>query len=170
MFKSLFRTDKRKVHDIGNLNLIPMMNMIVSIIPLLLISVTFIRFVALETSLPLYSDDVVSVDERNKGELGLSVAITEYGFVINANNGDIDKDGGRNIIAKVSGNYDYESLSQRLLEIKKEHQEQWSVVILPSEGTNFGEIVSTMDATREYKDSLVKEVLFPNVVIGGGVI
>ena len=170
MFKSLFGSNRRQVQDVSNLNLIPMMNLIVSIIPLLLISVTFVRFVAIETSLPVYSDEVVISGDINKSDLGLSVAITEEGFVINANNADIAANNNRNFIAKVSGNYDYEGLSKRLLEIKKNYPEQWSIVILPSEETIFGNIVATMDATRECKENSGQKILFPNVVIGGGVI
>lgn len=169
---------RKKIPVFRNLNLTPLLDFIVAVIPVLLLSVNFLEYVVLDTSLPVYSDDP-SVDLNNKEnqpKLGLTVAITEEGFVIAGQGGLLNTEGKGTLIKKTTnGTYDYLELSNKLLEVKNNYPDEWSIIIIPEATTRFEDIVSTMDASREIvsttgKGKTSRRVMFPNVVIGGGVI
>jgi hypothetical protein len=146
-------------------------------IPVLLLSISFIEYVSLDASLPAF---VGSEDKngliKNEKKLGLTVAITDNGFVIGGQGGLLKVSGGETVIRKTSdGDYDYLSLSKKMLEIKKSFADEWTVIIVPESDTKFETLVNTMDATREYvfvgpSGKMGKQTMFPNVVLGGGIL
>ncbi|MEI6079693.1 MAG: biopolymer transporter ExbD [bacterium] len=168
---------KKRIPEFRNLNLTPLLDFIVAVIPVLLLSVNFLEYVALDTSLPIYSEDVQAEHSKeNQPKLGLSVAITEEGFLIAGQGGVLNISGKNFLIRKTSnGLYDYSSLSDKLLDIKKTYPDEWSIIIIPEATTRFEEIVSTMDATREHLSTnslghISRKTMFPNVTLGGGVL
>ena len=169
---------RKKIPAFRNLNLTPLLDFVVAVIPVLLLSVNFLEYVVLDTSLPIYSDDpnVETAAKDKQPKLGLSVAITEEGFVIAGQGGVLNADGKGTLIRKtIGGTYDYLELSNKLLEIKNSYPDEWSVIIIPEGTTKFEDIIATMDASRERlsastKGSSTRRVMFPNVVLGGGVL
>ena len=166
--------DRRKgIPKMGDLNLAPMMNLMVTLIPLLLLSASFMELVVLNTSLPIYG----SVGEpEEKPRLGLTIAITDRGFVIAGQGGLLKVEEKDNIIGRTPrGDYDYITLSEKLFEIKNSFPDEQSVIIVPEAGTKFEAIISTMDASREYmvvepEGVMKRKIMFPNVVLGGGIL
>ena len=171
--------DRKKIPPLKNLNLTPLLDFVVAVIPVLLLSVNFMEYVILDTSLPVYSDDPTaesSADKDKQPKLGLSIAITEEGFVIAGQGGILNADGKGTLIKKMTdGSYDYMDLGNKLLDIKNKYPDEWSVIIIPEATTRFEDIVATMDASRERlakttKGRNTRRVMFPNVVLGGGVL
>jgi biopolymer transport protein TolR len=171
------RKRKKHVQGFSNVNLVPLLDFIVAVIPVLLLSVSFIEYVSLDASLPAFvnpeeSDGTLNNDEK----LGLTVAITEQGFVVGGQGGLLNVSGGETVIKRNNdGSYNYESLNRKMLDIKKKFSNEWTVIIVPESDTKFETLIATMDATREYNavdasGNMQKTTLFPDVVLGGGII
>jgi biopolymer transport protein ExbD len=168
---------KKRVQSFNNVNLTPLLDFIVAVIPVLLLSVTFFDYVTLDASLPAFvSSEEQKAPESNTEKLGLTVAITDDGFVVGGQEILLKVGGGETTIKKtVKGDYDYSSLNNRIFEIKKHFSKEWTVIIVPQSDTKFETLVNTMDATREYlvvdsSGNMKKEILFPDVVVGGGIL
>ena len=158
-----------------NVNLVPLLDFIVAVIPVLLLSVSFTEYVILESSLPAFADETsIAQPVDDKKKLGLTVAITEDGFVLGGTGGLLTVEGSGSLIKKRDGKYDYVTLGNKLYEIKTSFPDEWSVIIVPESNTKFDDIVITMDTARERiefnKDGkVIKKIMFPNVILGGGV-
>ncbi|HOW16498.1 MAG TPA: biopolymer transporter ExbD [bacterium] len=168
---------KKKVTALRNVNLVPLLDFIVAVIPVLLLSVSFTEYVILDASLPVFADDtnIVQQEGQEQKKLGLTVAITDDGFVVGGTGGILTVDGSGTLIKKNNGKYDYDLLNKKLAEIKSNYPEEWSIIIVPQSDTKFQDIIMTMDASREKididgKGIIKKKTMFPNVVLGGGVL
>ena len=168
---------KKRIPSFNNVNLVPLLDFVVAVIPVLLLSISFIEYVSLDASLPAFVSQDGSRDTiKNEEKLGLTVAITEQGFVVGGQGGLLKVDGGETIIKiNTDGTYDYAALSKKMMEIKKKFSKEWTVIIVPESDTKFETLVSTMDASREYvvvdaSGKVQKTILFPDVVLGGGII
>ena len=167
---------KKRIQSFNNVNLTPLLDFIVAVIPVLLLSVSFTEYVILDASLPAFANAEETSTMDNAEKLELSVAITEDGFVIGGRGGLLKVNGGETLIKRKSdGSYDYISLSKKMFEIKNNFPKEWTVIIVPESSTKFDSIVRTMDATREYATvdavgMIKKKTLFPDVVLGGGII
>jgi biopolymer transport protein ExbD len=168
---------KKRIQSFNNVNLTPLLDFIVAVIPVLLLSVSFIEYVSLDASLPTFANMEDSKEAlSNKERLGLTVAITDDGFVVGGQGGLLKVNGGETVIKRKSGGeYDYLALSKKMLEIKRNFSKEWTIIIVPQSDTKFDTLVSTMDATREYivvdqSGRIQKQIMFPDVVLGGGII
>jgi len=169
---------RKLIQEMGELNLAPIMNLMVTLIPLLLISAAFLEIVVLETSLPVFSEpqEAKVLEKLEKPKLGLTLVIKEDGFSLGGQGGMLKLEDGSSTIPKLSnGTYDYISLSSVLYKIKEQYPDEWSIIIVPDFSTTFEVIVDAMDASREIpllqeELNLKTKVLFPNVIIGGGII
>ncbi|MBN1113724.1 MAG: biopolymer transporter ExbD [Oligoflexia bacterium] len=174
----IFNKRGKGIPEMGELNLAPIMNLMVTLIPILLLSASFFEIVLLDTSLPVFKDQEQQMQEEDqeKPRLGLTVAIADEGFVVGGQGGLMEISQGNNIISKLgNGDLDYTTLSVKLYEIKQRFPDEWSVIIVPEKTTPFGDIVHTMDAVREFvivdeAGMAIKKMMFPNVVIGGGIL
>ena len=171
------KKNRKGIPGMGDLNLAPIMNLMVTLIPMLLLSTAFLELVILETTLPVFSDNPQKQEQKlEKPKLGLTVVIKDEGFSIGGQGGMLKLADGRSTIAKLSdGAYDYLSLSNALFGIKEKYPDEWSVIIVPEYTTEFETIVLTMDSVREYImfDDVGKarrKTMFPNVILGGGII
>jgi len=169
--------ERRKIPALNNVNLVPLLDFVVAVIPVLLLSISFFEYVSLDTSLPVFSveEESVVTKEDNKPKIGLTVVITEQGFMIGGQAGLLSEDGNSVIKRDSKGLYDYSTLNKKLLEIKKKYPEEWSIILIPDPATRFEDIIATMDASREYisfdeNGRAKKKTMFPNVVLGGGVL
>lgn len=168
---------RKLIPEIGDLNLAPIMNLMVTLIPMLLLSAAFLELVVLETSLPVYNQSAQEQEQKiEKPKLGLTVVIKDEGFSIGGQGGMLKLEDGSSTISKLSdGTYDFLSLSRALFSIKEKYPDEWSVIIVPEYTTSFDVIISTMDSTREYTlfsetGQALHKTMFPNVILGGGVI
>jgi biopolymer transport protein ExbD len=174
----LLKKAKRIIETMGDLDLAPIMNLMVTLIPMLLISAAFLELVIVETSLPVYgqTEQVKPQEKLEKPKLGLTLLIKEDGFSLGGQGGMLNIGDGRSTIPKLTDNtYDYITLTNVLYKIKEQYPDEWSIIIVPEFSSTFEVIVGAMDASREatiFDDNNVasKKVLFPNVIIGGGVI
>ena len=157
-----------------DLNLAPMMDMLVSIILFMLLSATFIQILVISTPLPQQVAQALADDRALvKRDVSISVTMTsQTGFALEVKDeaGKITK-----FLVPVlkTSEFDYASLHKRLVEAKQKFPKVFRVELNPEENIPYDSVVKAMDASRnmEGKDPKVliegaeTPLLFPDVVL-----
>jgi biopolymer transport protein ExbD len=132
--------ERRREND--ELNITPLMNIFLILVPFLLLTAVFVRISILEFSLPV-ADEKQAGHARQKAPVVIILQITENGFDL--------KTTGKKIpfIPKKLGNFDYQNLQNRLLEIKTEHVDSEDIILAPGEVIKYDTIIKVMDHCRE---------------------
>lgn len=156
-------TARRRLSSLSpDLDLIPVMNLFMVLIPFLLLTAVFAKTVAIDIYLPQISEE--GAGKSAPPHEVLTVRLNKNGFVF----GGL----GRFIapVEKKGERYDFELLSKRLLELKKNHPDKDEVILLFDPATPYELVIKLMDATREAvtKESgiPIRKRLFPLVSVG----
>ena len=176
-----FKPSKRSSRTIEEveINMTPVMNLMVVLIPLLLSSAVYVKIGVIDLNLPPAVGTSVSQLEAPKEvekKLDLAVTVTEEGFYISSSIEIVRSanDPGPSILLSDSGSYNFSALAEKLLEIKKEALKKFSdtenIVIQAEPDINYQLLIDTMDAAREIIVDKQKFVLFPEVSLAAGVI
>ena len=159
---------RRKDHSPGELNLVPIMNLVSILIPFLLVAAQFVNLAVVDTSLPGIqkdSDEPVDPPERQ-----LSIAITdEQILVLGANDVLGVEDTGGYAIPNLGQDHDTSELTRVLGLVKDETPEIEDVVLVPDGDVSYEELIDVMDAARSESQDEGGRLLFPNQVIAGGI-
>ncbi len=164
------------------INLFPVMNLMVVLIPLLLSTVTFVRIGVIQLDLPpaavVGPERAGGLPREEERSLDLAVTITERGFYISSALGVLRApDGGPYIPRKLNPDgtedYDFQRLSSVLLEVKTRAQGRFRdderVIIQAEPSVRYQVVVSTMDAARSYQLEGRTVSLFRQVALAAGV-
>ena len=166
------------------LDIKPVMNLMVVLIPLLLAGVEMVKLSIVEIDLPPASagagsgaNDKTPEQEREK-KLGLKIAITNSGIslatataVLSGDQGD-----GPTVPAKADGTQDYDQLKVKLVELKKAikdkgFKDQETAIITAGKDIQYQIIIDVLDAIQKYKDDEGNTLpLFPAINFGQVVI
>jgi biopolymer transport protein ExbD len=178
-----FKPSKRRHIDTDNteLNLTPIMNLMVVMIPILLSSTQFVKIGILELNLPpsvgaATAGGATALPKETQRTLDLTVSITDRGFYISSALAVLPGDDSAKptIPKNADGAYDFEALSKKLYEVKQKAREYFpdtdAIVIQAEKNITYQILVSTMDAAREYKIGEERVSLFPLVSLSAGVI
>lgn len=131
------------------LEILPLMNLFVVLIPMLLLSAVFLEMSVIRLDLP--SDD--AADPPSHERLSLSVSIRDDAWVVR----------GRRLDAMVIDRATAEAdtrLRAALADVSARFPEDHDVVVRPTAHTRYEDIVQVMDASRESG--------FPGVSLTGG--
>jgi biopolymer transport protein TolR len=175
MTRSQVRATMRRMRDhveeiedeAGELNLVPYMDIVTNIIIFLLASV--INQVALgnvNVSVPSISSGGGAAEDTpppEKPPLNLTVSVGATGFTV-AGAGAVLP-----IIPKLgSGQYDYKTLTTKLLEIKAkpENADETKANFNADANTSYDIVIATLDAMRTTEDG---KILFPDVAFAAGI-
>ena len=175
------RGRKKKTVDtkIEDLNLVPIMNMMVVLIPVVLVGTSLIKIGVVDVS-SKFGQGKPQQEENKDKPLGLTVAVGDKGFIVSTTSGaDLSgivgeqSDGSgklripkENAIVQVKqpdetkkdeqvNDYNYLDLYTKLVKIKKAHKKERMVTITASPTIKFKHVVATMDVMR---DRLEKDV------------
>jgi biopolymer transport protein ExbD len=151
----------------GEINLVPYMDIVTNIIIFLLASV--VNQVALgnvNVSVPTLSSGAGASDEDKpeKPPLNLTVSVGQTGFTVAASGGVLP------VIPKLpNGQYDYNSLTAKLLEIKSapDNHEESKANFNADATIAYDVVVATLDAMRQTAEG---KVLFPDVAFAAGIL
>lgn len=153
----------RRTQARGELELLPIMNLVTILIPMLLLGATFVRLAVVDSSLPAigpHSDD--------PPELKLTLHVTQEGLELEkvVKGSAADPQAFACSVAPCRGLADYRlaDLSAALGEVKDAHPDAEDIVLVPSEDLRYEVLVAVMDATR----TDTRRELFPRAVIAGG--
>jgi biopolymer transport protein TolR len=176
MTRSQVRATMRRMRDhveeieeeAGELNLVPYMDIVTNIIIFLLASV--VNQVALgnvNVSVPSISaGGGPSADDTppEKPPLNLTVSVGATGITVAASGGVLP------IIPKLpTGQYDYKTLTTKLLEIKAkpENAEETKANFNADASTSYDIVIATLDAMRQTEEG---KILFPDVAFAAGIL
>ncbi|MCA9743587.1 MAG: biopolymer transporter ExbD [Deferribacteres bacterium] len=176
-----YRPSYRKTTPMENVepNLTPVMNLMVVLIPLLLSSAEFIKIAILELNLPPAAGPVqqnLQKPQETIRTLDLTISVTSDGFYISSALAILRPEtaDGPSIPLRADGAFDFDGLSQKLLEIKEQAEGKFpdaqSIIIQAEPVVDYQTLVSTMDAARAIRinDRLI--TLFPQVSLSAGII
>jgi biopolymer transport protein ExbD len=155
------------------LNLAPMMDMLVSIIPFMLLSAAFIQIVLIDSPLPTPVAQALQQDRQNdKREVSIQVGMdNKAGYLL-----DVKDEAGRVTkftVPKTGAEFDYTGLHKKLVEVKQAHPKVFRIELNPADGVEYKNIVHTMDASRDMHgtdpkimiENAATPLLFPDVVL-----
>ena len=156
-----------------DLNLAPMMDMLVSIVPFMLLSVSFLTVMLINVTLPVPVAQALEQDRKDqKREVVIKVNISQKSS-FNVEVKDISGAVSRYSIASSGGQLDYKSLHKKLVEVKSRFPKIFRIEVNPDAGVDFKAMVETMDAARNMEkgdptiliENTATPLLFPDVVI-----
>lgn len=157
-------------------NLAPLLDIIVSIIPMLLLSVVFVQINEIQTRLPASIQEAIDDQKEGPNEPSVKLHMKKdagFEFVVTS--------GGKTENAKVAlkdGKLDYSELTKQAVRIKRAHPQIFQLDLVPDETVKLDEIVVLMDKLRKAEKSEAKfsyldkktgktettDFLFPKVV------
>jgi biopolymer transport protein ExbD len=163
----------------GELEIRPVMNLMVCLIPILLQGAELVKFSVVEIDLPPTSGGGNTASEQTPQlelgkKLGLKLAITKSGFSLATASAIMSSESGAGptIPAFVDGKFDYVTLNKKLVEIKnmianQGFKDKEAIVITASADINYQTIIDVLDVTAKYKDASGTYLpLFPQVNFG----
>ncbi|OGS37211.1 MAG: hypothetical protein A2293_15140 [Elusimicrobia bacterium RIFOXYB2_FULL_49_7] len=160
-----FQPSKRKekalsslVEDV-DLDVTPVMNLLVVLIPFLVSMAVFTQISAISFSLPpaMEEGDANSASDQKAGEqetLDISIALTDAGLTVTGT-GQVMP-----LIAKRNGKYDLDALNKVLRAVKIRYPKQEDIVLIIEQEVLYEDIVGVMD--------LCRDAHFPNIGLSGG--
>ena len=153
--RAVLRRDRRK-KQVGELNLVPMIDILVVLVFFLLVNSTGVSILGI--NLP----DANKQSEPDPNAKPLIVTVRSDGLALTEGGAELGRYGS------AAEGYDYKSLSDRLVEVKTARPEESRITLLVEPDTTHDTLVQTMDAVRvgTVEGGRVLRALFPNIALG----
>ncbi|MFQ5561356.1 MAG: ExbD/TolR family protein [Nitrospinota bacterium] len=167
---ALGRRHSTHSEDEVDIDMVPVMNMFLVLIPFLLISANFINLRVINTSVPVIS----ASDEKNgkkKDDLKVTVVVElkEGGMKVSALSETLESAELEKIAVSYknesSGKYSFDRMAAHLKGIKQRYPLSDTLIIVPDQEVLYDLIIQVMDVARYVE----KKPLFPNMVLSGKV-
>ncbi|MFQ5633402.1 MAG: ExbD/TolR family protein, partial [bacterium] len=136
-----------------DVNITPVMNLFLVLVPFLLLTTEFVRIAVLELSLPSLNESSSPQQLSSKSHILILLAIDESGFEIKAPNMPFEK------IPMRERKFQFDRLAQELKKIKARYGDTEEITIQPEETILYDTIVDVMDTCRDNG--------FPNISVSG---
>jgi len=162
----------REDEDVGELNIVPYLDILMNLIIFMLLSMTGLAaFGILNVNAPNYGGAAAAgATPGDKPQLLLNVAISRKGFfiagagaVLGGTSDQLNTEGQPTIPKKADGSYDFALLTAQLAQVKAAFKDETKVIIAAEADTAYENLIATMDACREGPDH---KILFPDVTLG----
>lgn len=159
---------------IGELNIVPFLDIVVNLILFLLATTAQVMIVAeLDAHLPALSRGRrASSSAEQSSTLNLSVTIAENGIIVSGSGGKLapgctQMQSGRVITVPRSSNgtYNWDALTECVARVHSQFPDENQVILSADPNIEYSNIIHAMDAVR----SRGTEPLFPNVMLSAGV-
>jgi biopolymer transport protein TolR len=159
---------------VGELNIIPFLDIVVNLIMFLLATSEYVLLISqIQSDLPQIARGRKPTDQQVTTPLNLNVTITDGGVLVSGSGGKlapgceaVDPAGSRSItVAKKNGAYDWVGLGQCAVKIKNRFGEEDTVTVSADPQIQYEYVVAAMDAVRGKAES----ELFPKVMVSVGV-
>jgi biopolymer transport protein ExbD len=134
---------KRKKPE-EKLNLVPIMDSIFIFIFFLLMSATFLKIYEVGSDVPIISDQ--DPPPQDKDPLALTLKIDTNQMTLSRG---VPSKKIQSFERKADGSWDLESLHSMLINLKKEHLDENSIILQPVGDLTYEDIVKIMDAVRK---------------------
>ena len=143
-----------------DLNIVPMIDMMVILVFFLIFTAVFSKTNILQMNLPNSSSAPLDLPK----DLKLEVIIRPDDIVVNDRNS-----GPLKLLANTANGYDLEKLSEFMRTVKSQFPEMNDATILSGPNTTYDTLVQVMDTVRVYQLPVApfsKAELFPDIAIG----
>lgn len=165
MFSSRFRHgDETNVE----IDMVPVMNMFLVLIPFLLISSSFLHLKAINTSIPVKSENSTELTpEQSEISLTLMVTLNDERIDVKPTAAELPESELEKLdfaITRTGEDELFTELTARLSELKQKYPNSDTMILSPSDTTPYEDMVRIMDAARGINP---EEPLFAKVVISG---
>lgn len=161
-----------------DLNLAPMLDIIVSIVPMLLMSLAFVHITMIETPVPQAVEKAMAAQDEKKDHATVTLHVSKTdGFRFTV----VDKGASRETnVALKNAKFDLAGLHKETLSLKKNYPDVFRLELNPSEDVPLEDIVAIMDQVRKIERNETKmtfndvetgkpvetDLLFPDIVFG----
>lgn len=159
----------RRAEEDTELNMIPVMNMFMVLIPFLLMSASFFHIRAINTSLPVHADKPAEANDPVEKKVKITVVVelkadeirisalsdTPNALALSEIDTILPRQMGRDVSVS--------QLARHLKTLKSRFPESDTMILIPDGKVSYKEIIQAMDCARRYET----ETLFPNVVLSG---
>jgi biopolymer transport protein ExbD len=138
------------------LDMAPLLSIMVKLIPVLLLSSAFVQIMMIETELPQAVRSAIEHNQKNEEKPEIDVTIDySKGFQIAVT---VPRKGIEqvNIPASEGKKLDFEAFNQELVKIKNRYSQIFELNIIPSPEVDYQDIVKTMDMARRPLEKGVK--------------
>jgi len=166
------------------LNITPVMNLMVVLIPLLLLGVEMVKLSIVEIDLPPASagagkgNDEKNPEKEKEKKLGLKIAILSNGISLATASAVMSGEQGEGptVPVQADGEQNLDLLKEKLVELKKaivekKFKDQNTAIITAGKNIEYQVIISILDVIQSYKDDKGDiQPLFPQVNFGQVVI
>ncbi len=151
-----------------DINMIPIMNMFMVLIPFLLMSASFFNIKAINTSVPVHADTasktsdpettqkITVVLEIKQDEVRIS-ALSDTPNDLQLSSMEIS------VPLLVGGEISVATVAGHLKALKSRYPSSDTMILIPDDDVSYHEIIRAMDCARRYESI----ELFPNVVLSG---
>lgn len=173
---------RRKSHSQEvSINLVPMLDALVTLVAFLLFSSAFMAIVFIDSPAPTLAPPEEQVQQIKDKPLQLTAYIQESQIILSDWSGSREK----HVIGSVPDlktgemRYDYERLHQILVEIKNRYPKETKIILKPEGGVSYESLIGIMDAARFFEKSdpplykkneqgldVPEKSLFPEVIFG----
>ena len=154
------RNHERYHHGRDDLNIVPMIDMMVILVFFLIFTAVFSKTNILQMNLPNSSSAPLDLPK----DLKLEVIIRPDDIVVNDRNS-----GPLKSLANTASGYDLENLSEFMRKIKSQYPQMMDATILSGPNITYDALIQVMDTVRVYQLPVApfsKAELFPDIAIG----
>ncbi|WP_075188065.1 ExbD/TolR family protein [Teredinibacter haidensis] len=162
---------KRTDPDV-EINMVPIMNMFLVLIPFLLMSSSFLNLKAIDASVPVRSESSVSQDKTKESDIVVTAVIKlNYKEIrISVTSDELTEIQLSELDKKIEWKKERDDkmvirLSSALQNIKAKYPKSNTIILSPGDDVVYEDIVNVMDVARTLGD----QSLFPIVVVSGEV-
>lgn len=144
-------------HSEFELDLAPLLAVMVKLVPVLLVSSAFIQVMIIETELPqVVTQAIAKQNQEHKKTISLEVSHKEGVKII------VETDGksSENLVPLKEGNFDFPGIHSKLVEVKKANPEVFQIDLIPENDVAYKDIVKIMDESRKARDFNLKFPVF----------
>jgi biopolymer transport protein ExbD len=157
-----------KSEEDTELNMVPIMNMFMVLIPFLLMSASFYQIKAINTSVPVHADtqtDEAATKLNEKITIVLELKEKEIRISgLSDTPNDLLLSELETVISRQPDSYaSIEELVDFLKALKSRYPGSDTVILIPDDAVSYREIIQAMDCARSFET----ETLFPNIVLSG---
>jgi biopolymer transport protein ExbD len=159
---------RRHEEEEPDINLIPIMNMFMVLIPFLLMSASFFHIKAINTSIPVHAEPAAQAENESQAPkvtvvLEIKPDRVRISTLADTPNG-LQVSSGETVFARpAAGELPVGAVAGMLAELKAKFPASDTMILIPDDEVSYREIIRAMDIARISES---KE-LFPNVVLSG---
>lgn len=132
------------------LDLAPLLAVMVKLVPVLLVSSAFVQMMVIESELPQVVNEAIQRQEQQPTVTNVAVeVVAKEGFHI------VITEKGKDVVETIplkDGAFDYPTLHQKLVAVKKAHPDVFKIELNPDGAVPYNEVVKVMDEARQARD------------------